>query len=202
MRTNRTRHMAFVIAVLLVGSHLPAAAQSSDAAAAIAACETCHGPNGNSGVATTPRLNGQLSAYIVHRLRALTNLTTESPHASSAMSDIAHMKDALRTEIANLFADKIPTSAEPQSNKIAVAGATLYAQGDAANNVEACQGCHGAQGEGQGLAPRLSGLHRAYLSAQLWNFNFGLRENSAMHPVAGRLSPEQIEALVAYLGAD
>jgi cytochrome c553 len=192
-------------ATLFISTNLGVAAMAQGADAPpdlIKTCESCHGPGGNGETPSTPRLNGQLSTYIVNRLRELTDLTSNSPHASMAMYDIAHMKDSLRATMADYFAGQTPTAASPQSGKLAAMGARIFATGDPANHVEACQSCHGAKAEGQGNAPRLGGQHRSYLKTQLWDFNFSMRENSVMHPVALRLNPDQIDGLVAYLGAD
>lgn len=192
-------------ATLLIGASLGTPVLAQDAAAPpdlIKTCEGCHGPGGNGTTPSTPRLNGQLSAYIVNRLRELTDLTRNSMHATLAMHDIAKMKDSLRASLANYFAAQQPTPAQPQPGKLGQLGARLYANGDSANQVPACQSCHGAHAEGQGMAPRLAGQHRDYLKTQLWDFNLVMRENATMHPNAMKLSADQIDALVAYLGSD
>jgi cytochrome c553 len=196
---------SILVATLLIGASLGTTALAQGAGAPpdlIKTCEGCHGPSGNGTTPLTPRLNGQLYAYIVNRLQELTDLTSNSPHATIAMYEIAHMKDSLKAAVADYFAHQAPTAAQPQSGKLAAIGARLFANGDPANNVGACQSCHGANAEGQGNAPRLAGQHRDYLKTQLWNFNLAMRENDIMHPVADKLSSDQIDSLVAYLGAD
>jgi cytochrome c553 len=149
----------------------------------------------------TPRLNGQLSAYIVHRLYELDNLTPNSPHAM-AIYDIAHISDSDKTAAANYLSYQTPTAAQPQAGKLGEMGQKLNANGDPTNNLPACQSCHGANAEGQREVPHFAGLHREYLKTQLWGLNFGLHANSIMGPSAMNLSSDQIDALVAYLGAD
>lgn len=167
----------------------------------IKTCESCHGPGGNGTTVSTPRLNGQLSPYILNRLLELRDITQNSPHAM-AMYDIAHLPDSQRATAANYYSHLPPTAAQPQPGKLNTMGQKLFADGDSANGVPACQPCHGANAEGQGNVPRLAGQHRDYLKTQLWGFNFGLRENSIMGPYAMKLSSDQIDALAAYLGAD
>jgi len=191
-------------AALLMIPGLAPAAEAQVAGAPpemIKTCESCHGPAGNGTTVLTPRLNGQLSAYIVHRLYELGNLTQNSPHAM-AMYDIAHISDSDKAAAANYLSHQTPTAAQPQAGKLGEMGQKLYANGDPANNVPACQSCHGANAEGQGEVPHLAGQHREYLKTQLWGLNFGLRANSIMGPNAMKLSSDQIDALVAYLGAD
>lgn len=168
----------------------------------ITTCESCHGPGGNGATPSTPRLNGQLSPYIVNRLQELTDLTRNSIHATLAMYDVAHMKDSLKTAVADYFSHQAPTSARPQSGKLAAIGKALYVSGDPAAGIQACQSCHGANAEGQGNVPRLAGQHRDYLKTQLWNFNFATREHTVMNGNAMKLNPDQIDGLVAYLGAE
>jgi cytochrome c553 len=196
---------SLILAVaLLAGSACGAWAQGASGAPPelIKTCESCHGPGGNGDTPSTPRLNGQLSAYIVNRLRELSDLTRNSMHATLAMHDIAQMKDSLKAEVADYFSHQPPTPAQPQPGKLAAMGERLYANGDSADQIPPCQSCHGAHAEGQGMAPRLAGQHRDYLKTQLWDFNFVMRENATMHPNAMKLSADQIDALVAYLGSD
>jgi cytochrome c553 len=194
-----------ILAVVLLSSgiSLPALAQGADQPADVTKnCESCHGPAGNSTTPSTPRLNGQLPAYIVGRLRELTDLTRNSPHATAAMYDIAHMKDTLKAAVADYFSHQTPTPGQPQAGKLAALGRQVYTNGDPTNGVPACQTCHGANAEGQGNAPRLAGQRRDYLNTQLWNFNFALRVHQTMNVTAARLGADQIDGLVAYLGAD
>lgn len=168
----------------------------------VKACETCHGPAGNGTAPATPRLNGQLAAYIVNRLKELGDLTRNSPDATMAMHDIAHIKDSLKTAVADYFSHQAPTPPKPQAGKLAAMGERLYLNGDPAHGLAACQSCHGAKAEGQGNAPRLGGQHRDYLKKQLWNFNFVMREHPVMNANATKLDGDQIDGLAAYLGAD
>ena len=193
--------LVVMAAAFLAGSCMAALAQGAAPPDLIKTCESCHGPNGNGTTPLTPRLNGQLSGYIVNRLHELSDLTQNSEHAM-AMYDIAHMKDSLKASVADYFSHQTPTPSQPKSGKLAEMGAHLFANGDPANNIQTCQSCHGKHGEGQGNVPRLAGQHRDYLKAQLSNFNMAIRDNAIMHPVADKLSDDQIDSLVAYLGAD
>jgi cytochrome c553 len=195
---------AILAATLLMSAGLASAAVAQVSVAPpelIQHCESCHGPGGNGTTVSTPRLNGQLSAYIVHRQYELGDLTQNSPHAME-MYDVAHMSDSDKAAAADYLSHQPPTAAQPQPGKLGAMGQKLYANGDPANNVPACQSCHGANAEGQGNVPRLAGQHREYLKTQLWGLNFGLRTNSIMGPNAMKLSSDQIDALAAYLGAD
>jgi cytochrome c553 len=65
--------------------------------------------------------------------------------------------------------------------------------------VHRCANCHGARGEGGATgAPRLAGLSRDYLLAQLASFAEGRRQHGVMTPLARSLRPEEREAIAAY----
>lgn len=65
-------------------------------------------------------------------------------------------------------------------------------------NVWSCASCHGAQGEGAGITPRLAGLSQEYLVKQLEDFASGTRNNESMHYVARELTQDDITQLAAY----
>ena len=67
----------------------------------------------------------------------------------------------------------------------------------------ACQGCHGAHGEGMPAAhvPRIAGQTAAYLKKQLDNYADGTRDNPIMVNFAKPLSEKQREDLAARFAA-
>ncbi|MGJ7918055.1 c-type cytochrome [Massilia sp. LXY-6] len=79
------------------------------------------------------------------------------------------------------------------------AGERLSIQGGA-NNVMACGGCHGAQGEGNaaGGLPRIAGQSQAYLGRQLGAYANDARVNPIMQPIAKAMSAQQIRDVSAY----
>ena len=168
---------------------------------AVQACQVCHGSQGNSVVPSTPRLNGQQAGYILARLRDFLDVTRETPHATYAMwQTVQNLSEAEKSEIANYYARQTPTAPVPGSS--ASAGRQIYENGVAAQNIPACQSCHGARGEGKGAIPRLAGQHADYLKTQMWVFSFQLRENDVMHPNTKDMRGDQIDALASYLAAD
>ncbi|WP_225578347.1 c-type cytochrome [Rhodanobacter sp. 7MK24] len=76
----------------------------------------------------------------------------------------------------------------------------IAAQGDAQRGVPPCAGCHGAEGQGNGLAafPRLAGLPARYLRQQLETLADGQRNSAVMSSIAKALSPDEVSALSAY----
>lgn len=81
------------------------------------------------------------------------------------------------------------------------AGAKAIAsQGDAQRGVPPCASCHGAEGQGNGVAafPRLAGLPARYLRRQLEALADGQRNSAVMSPIAKALSSDGAGALSGY----
>jgi cytochrome c553 len=68
-------------------------------------------------------------------------------------------------------------------------------------SVWSCASCHGEQGEGAGITPRLAGLSQDYLAKQLHDFASGERLHESMHYVARELQQQDITELAAYYAA-
>jgi cytochrome c553 len=79
------------------------------------------------------------------------------------------------------------------------AGQALATQGGG-NNVAACSGCHGGQGEGDAATgfPRVAGQSYAYLLHYLESYANDSRKNPIMQPIAKAMSAEQRQAGAAY----
>lgn len=81
-------------------------------------------------------------------------------------------------------------------------GELLALSGGDAGAENACIGCHGLAGEGNGAgAPRLAGIDRGYLVRQLGFYAEGLRQHAQMHAIAKRLSWDARDRLAAYYAA-
>lgn len=66
----------------------------------------------------------------------------------------------------------------------------------------ACFTCHGMDGRGNGAGtPRLAGLDRGYMAAQLAAYSGGRRQHPEMATIAGKLSLAQQDAVSAYYAA-
>lgn len=64
---------------------------------------------------------------------------------------------------------------------------------------QTCSACHGPEGRGSALAPRLAGQPAAVVWKQLEDFRSGTREWPVMNAVARSLRPDDIVAAAAYL---
>ncbi len=175
---------------------------ASAQATATSTCQNCHGPLGNSVSATFPRLNGQQADYIAAQLKNFRDHSRSDPHARAYMWGMAsQLNDAAIDALAHYYANQKPTV--PQiGGTLAEQGAAIFKNGVEAQNIPACQSCHGEHAEGAGVIPRLAGQHADYLRKQLEAFRSSLRESDVMHVESKDMTDSQIEALVSYLGND
>ena len=178
----------------------PTLAQSSqpDFGSVIAGCEVCHGAGGDSRNAEIPRLNGQRVDYMVGRLNILGD-SLQSVHPNDAMwRSASGMNSNIREDIVKYFAAQTPMAARPGA--LAAQGQRIYEGGGPREGVLACRLCHGAGGEGQDLAPRISGQHGIYLKTQILEFYSTRRPHGTMNSDAHKLTEDQVGALIDYLG--
>ncbi len=201
---NFTRHSKFPSCAIacfvasLVMTQMSSKAWSATQAEILRSCEGCHGTHGDSQVTSTPRLNGQQAGYIVDRLKKLSNAARKNPHVKIGMfKEFSGESDATRVSIATYFSGQPPTGPEPGAR--AADGKRIYENGIAAENVIACNQCHGAQGEGHDTTPRIAGQHADYLKAQLRLFNLKFREHTLMNPNTKTMTEKTMEALTSYL---
>lgn len=81
-------------------------------------------------------------------------------------------------------------------------GELVALSGGDAGAANACIGCHGLAGEGDGhLAPRLAGLDPGYIVRQLELYDVGQRRHTQMEAIAGRLSWDARVQVAQYYGA-
>ena len=201
---NKKVLMSSAATACLLGSFVLAQDAGSQSAAekASTTCQNCHGPGGNSVVATFPRLNGQQTDYIAAQLKSFRAHTRSDPHAMAYMWGMAsQLDDQLIAELAKYFGTQPPTA--PQSGgALAAEGQKIFEAGAPADGVPPCQACHGAHGEGTGVVPRIAGQHADYLKKQLEAFRSTLRENAVMHANTSNMTDREIEAVVSYLAND
>ena len=167
-------------------------------------CSNCHGVDGNSTNPTFPKLAGQQPEYIVAELKEFRSHDRSDPAGYEYMWGIArHLTDTQIDQIATYFSAQ--TNIPDPSVNVA-----LEAQGrDIFNNgisiapeaVPACASCHGAQGAGHDMFPRIAGQHADYIAKQINVFKNTLQrpDGVLMKAITHDLTPEQINAVAAYL---
>lgn len=88
------------------------------------------------------------------------------------------------------------------ADQFTATGELIALSGGDAGAPNACFTCHGIEGGGNGAgAPRLAGLDRGYLSAQLQAYADGRRQHPEMALIARKLTLTQQDAVSAYYAA-
>jgi cytochrome c553 len=192
---------------------LMAARQAEKPQPAVAAklCQSCHGAHGEgTPAAGIPRLAGQSADYLDKQLRDYAG--------GSRDNAIMHLwaiqlKDAQRAEVAAYYASlksayavAPPASASNASAPMLLArGHQLAHQGDETRRVQACDNCHGPDGNGAPrTAPYIAGQSAQYLTASLKAWKEGTRKNDdgqLMQSVVDRLNDADIVAIAAYFSS-
>lgn len=165
-------------------------------------CAGCHGDDGNSAVPAWPKLAGQQPAYLVKQLQDFKVGIRVDPMMSGVAVGLlpADMQD-----IAAWYASQAVRPG-PGVGDLAL-GESIYMEGRPELGLSPCAVCHGDdakghQGLGHGGFPALAGQQASYTAKQLHDFRDARRDNDygdMMSHIAGKLSPEEIDALAAWL---
>ncbi len=193
--------------VLACSSIFMTAAIAGDAAAGkgkSAACGGCHGMDGNSPIATYPKLAGQNEAYITKQIKDYKANTTRQNAIMMGMS--AALSDEDAADIGAYFQAQRVTAAAPFDEAKAAAGRELFKGGDLQKGIPACQACHGPTGAGvAGVGyPMVGGQYVEYTLAQLNAFKDGSRSNDdkrLMRDIVNQLSEEEMVAVANYIAS-
>jgi cytochrome c553 len=179
-----------------------------------ASCSSCHGEDGNSMVATFPKLAQQHSSYLAQQLQAFKDGTRNDPMMSPMAKslsddDIADISTYYAAQKASENAlptlppadeDEKPAGKKGDIQAVIAQGSDLYRNGNLQSEVSACIACHGPFGEGNKPAsfPALKSQHADYLIKALSDFKSGSRSNNPdniMHMIAKKMTDEEIQAV-------
>ena len=171
------------------------------------ACAICHGKQGE-GIQKNeyyPRLAGKPAGYLYNQLVNFRDRRRDVPIMTYM---VAYLSDPYLREMAEYYANLHPPYPAPAggaSQALLARGEALATNGDPSRSIPACSACHGKALTGMEPAiPGLVGLHRDYVAAQMGSWKVGRRKGAApdcMAEVASRLTPEDIAAVNAWLGA-
>jgi cytochrome c553 len=187
-------------AIGLSGANAAGAPDKDAAKVAVELCSVCHGPGGNSLSPTFPKLAGQGEQYLAAQLKAFKSKDRADPEAHNYMWGMgASLPDPLIDGLARYFASQPPPQGMAGDPQLIAEGRKLYEEGDKSKKVSPCAGCHGANGEGNSLFPRLAGQHAAYTMRQLEVIQKNLRASPVMHGIITQLTPKQMKEIAEYL---
>lgn len=185
----------------------PAAVAATGNAAAGAAkyatCAACHGANGE-GSGAFPKLAGLSASDVEGKLKKYRAGEQLGPMTSMMAPNAASLSDA---DIANLAAHIASFGGAAAAPAAAAPAPAAAAAGDVAagkTKFAACVSCHGMNGEGQGMFPKVAGQSAADLAVKLKKYRAGetVGPNSAMMaPNAAGLSDGDIADLSAYIAS-
>lgn len=196
------------IAFALLASGIIPCAMAQDAEGrklATEVCSSCHGPRGESISSAFPRLAGQQAQYLEVQLKAFRDRTRGDPMAQAYMWGMAsQLDDAAIASLSAYYSSQKPVRASGAAAKSAPQGKAIYEAGITGANAQPCATCHGKDGEGNAIYPRLAGQHAEYLVKQLVVFKSALRADTnaaIMHSISSAMSFEQMEAVASYLAS-
>jgi cytochrome c553 len=161
-------------------------------------CFICHGMEGESSSPVFPRLTGQNAAYVARQLADYRSGKRVSTTMQPMVADLGVDDFAA---LGRYFASRPTSKHEVADPGLAQVGAFVYARGNPYSGVAACAGCHGDNGHGTELLPRLAGQHAQYVEKQLREFNSRARtnDNAIMHAVASKLTELEMKAVSAFI---
>ena len=164
----------------------------------VVACVGCHGANGNSGVASWPKLAAQHTAYTVKQLKNYKDGSRANP---VMMGMVATLTEQDMANLAAYVNKQEPKLGVAQNKDTIALGQRIYRSGIAEKGIPACSGCHSPNGAGiPAQYPLLSGQWADYSVAQLGYFRDGTRKNNAaMTAIAAKLSDVEMKAVSDYM---
>jgi len=171
-------------------------------------CSNCHGTGGSAVSPNFPNLAGQTAPYLAEQLKHFRSHNRRDPAGYEYMWGLSRsLTDAQIDSLAAYFST-MPLQRQPIESDAThiAAGKLIFEVGIAASNVPACAGCHGAEGQGNAVFPRLAGQHMDYLVKQLEVFQRTDQRSSPetmptgmiMKNVAHLLGEQQIAQVAAY----
>lgn len=167
---------------------------------AVGVCGTCHGPHGNSSQPKFPRLAGQNANYLVAQLKNFRSQSRGDPDAISYMWGMAEpLSDDSIAALAQYYSNQKAGAANRTASEEISRGRAIYEQGIQSEGVPACATCHGPDGHGIAVFPRLAGQHAQYVLKQLNSFQSNMRNVAVMHGVAQSLRLTEMRAVAAYV---
>jgi len=204
-----TRVSSIVFAAVVSGAAAVAAAQGAPPATgprtpgeerAVNLCSTCHGPRGISTSPEFPILAAQREGYLVTQLENFQAKTREERAAHDFMWGIAGNLDSATVRSIAQYYSSQPAAPGRTGDPAAIAkGRELFEKGLPDRGIPPCASCHGPRGEGVADFPRLAGQHAKYVARQMEFIQALTRKAPVMHGIVKDLTPDEIQAIAAYV---
>jgi cytochrome c553 len=165
-------------------------------------CVVCHGTGGRSTSSPFPILAAQTAPYLEAQLKAFRDQRRADPDAQAYMWSVAsELSDSMISGLAAYYSAQAPAHAQSGDAKLVAAGKIIFEKGMPDQGIPACNLCHGANGEGKSIYPRLAGQHASYLLKQILLIQNALRVAPVMHGVIKDLTRDEMLAVTAYVAS-
>ena len=189
-----------VTTTLLSAQTIPPDIQKAAEEKAVNLCSTCHGPRGISTSSEFPILAAQHKGYLAAQIDAFRKQARAEKDAHDFMWGIAgQLDEKIINGIAAYYASQPPARGRTDDPSLVAKGKELYDKGLPDRAIPACATCHGANGEGIADFPRLAGQHAKYVAKQLTYIQTLTRAAPVMHGIVKDLTPDEIQAVAAYV---
>jgi cytochrome c553 len=161
-------------------------------------CFICHGVQGESSSPVFPRLAGQHAQYIARQLADYKSGRRKSDTMRPMVEDLTPAEFAA---LGRYFESRQPIAHAANDPEFAQVGQFIFRRGNPFSGIPSCASCHGQNGYGTDLLPRLAGQHALYLENQLKKFNSRERtnDNAVMHSIASKLTELETKAVSSYI---
>lgn len=199
------KKMSLILACMLILSSTFAQAETVKTASGFdtGKCTKCHSATPADEVNQFPRLEGQSVKYFISAVNSYKTKARHNYSATSLMSKRVNLDAATVGQLAEFF-NKLPAQATITGGDPAVIalGKDIYTNGIPDRNVDSCVMCHGKEGAGKGLNPRLAGQVKYFLVDQLHSYRDGeIDKQEDMKAAAKALTESEIDAVATYLQA-
>ena len=182
------------------GAAGPAANVERGKQVATTVCASCHAVDGNSGIATYPRLAGQNAFYIEQNAKLIRDGKRTTGNAKEMRDQMGAVSDQDLKDAALYFSKQYPKAGEVNPKNNPELGAKIFRGGIGERKVPACMSCHGPNGAGMpNEYPRISGQHAGYVETELKAYRDGVRKNAKMEKVAKMLTAEEMKAVANFI---
>ena len=184
---------------LLVPMALHAASEAERAKEIVEGkCFICHGVEGESSSPVFPRLSGQHAGYVARQLADYKSGRRKSDTMRPMVDDLTNEDFAA---LGRYFESRKPIAHAADDADFAQVGRFIFQRGNPFSGIPACASCHGQNGHGTDLLPRLAGQHAQYIENQLKKFNTRERtnDNAVMHSIASKLTELETKAVSSFI---